>query len=112
MGAWRDARLRLPREDIDRPEDRGCLQWVLGVPLALVYVPAVFLCYATLAMQPEPYGDRVREEIRFAAGLSLCFCLLGLLITITPLFRRTLGRWWFALPLLLATVAYVRAQTA
>ncbi|MEU7731071.1 hypothetical protein AB0B78_38600 [Streptomyces sp. NPDC040724] len=111
MGAWRDARLRLPREDVDLPEDRGCLQWVLGVPLALVYVPAVLFCYAALEMQPDPYDYRVREDIRFMAGISLVFCLVGLLITITPVFRRTMGRWWFALPFLLATVAYFRAQT-
>ncbi len=111
MGAWRDARLRLPRENVDLPEDRGCLQWVLGIPLAAVYVPAVFFCYAALSMQPDHQDDRVREDIRFLAGSSLVLCLLGLLITITPVFRRTLGRWWFALPFLLATVAYVRAQT-
>lgn len=32
--------MRLRRENIDLPEDRGCLQWVLGVPLGLLYVPA------------------------------------------------------------------------
>ncbi|UQX01595.1 hypothetical protein [Streptomyces sp. RerS4] len=28
-----------------------------------------------------------------------------------PVFHRTLGRWWYAAPFLLASVAYVRAQT-
>ncbi|MFE9635098.1 hypothetical protein [Streptomyces sp. NPDC006463] len=111
MGPYRDARLRLPRENVDLPEDQGCLRWVLGVPLALVYVPAVYLCYLALAMQSDPRDDRLREDVRMVAGLSVSLCLLGLLITITPVFRRTMGRWWFALPLLLATVAYVRGQT-
>ncbi|MFD3468521.1 hypothetical protein ACFWWM_19500 [Streptomyces sp. NPDC058682] len=103
--------MRLPRENIDLPEDRGCLQWVLGIPLALSYVPAVFTCYAALTLRPEPRDDLLREDVRFLAGCCLVLCLVGLLITITPLFRRTMGRWWFALPFLLATVAYVRAQT-
>ncbi|MFJ6483863.1 MULTISPECIES: hypothetical protein [unclassified Streptomyces] len=103
--------MRLPRETIDLPEDRGCLQWVLGIPLALSYVPAVFTCYAALTLRPEPGDGLLREDVRFLSGCCLVLCLVGLLITITPLYRRTMGRWWFALPFLLATVAYVRAQT-
>ncbi|MGW6980397.1 hypothetical protein ACWGE1_13250 [Streptomyces sp. NPDC054932] len=103
--------MRLPRENIDLPEDRGCLQWVLGIPLVLVYVPAVFTCYGALAMRPEPGDDLLREDIRFMAGCSLVLCLIGLLITITPVYRRTMGRWWFAAPFLLATLAWFRAQT-
>ncbi|MFG2975354.1 hypothetical protein ACGFYY_20525 [Streptomyces sp. NPDC048331] len=104
-------RTRLPRESIDLPEDRGCLQWVLGIPLALSYVPALFTCCTALSMRPDPDDDVLRGDVRFLAGCSLVLCLVGLLITITPLFLRTMGRWWFALPFLLATVAYVRAQT-
>ncbi|WKD33243.1 hypothetical protein [Streptomyces xanthophaeus] len=103
--------MRLPRENIDLPEDRGCLQWVLGIPLALSYVPAVFTCYVALSIGPDPHDDLLREDVRFLTGCCLVLCLVGLLITITPLFRRTMGRWWFALPFLLATVAYVRGQT-
>ncbi|MGW7437369.1 hypothetical protein [Streptomyces sp. NPDC054849] len=111
MGAWRDARLRLPRENADRPEDRGCLQWVLGIPLALVYGPALYACYLAFALRPDADDGRLRDTVRFMSGFSLVLCLVGLLITITPVFRRTLGRWWFAAPFLLATAAYVRAQT-
>ncbi|MEU9303893.1 hypothetical protein [Streptomyces sp. NPDC048269] len=99
------------RENIDLPEDRGCLQWVLGVPLVLLYLPAAYFCFLTLFGQVEPGDDRAREDVRFMADVSVVLCLLGLLITITPVFRRTLGRWWFATPFLLAAVAYLRAQT-
>ncbi|MFD6115196.1 hypothetical protein ACFWG0_34590 [Streptomyces yangpuensis] len=113
MGSYRDARLRLPREDIGLPEDRGCLRLVLAVPLVALYVPAAYTCCLALAMRPDPDSpyDQLREDARFLGGCSVFLCLLGLLITITPLYRRTLTRWWFAAPALMATVAYVRART-
>ncbi|MEV7172057.1 hypothetical protein AB0O18_20395 [Streptomyces sp. NPDC093224] len=91
--------------------DGGCLRAVLVLPLLLLYTPAVLLCWAALALEPEAPYDGIREDVRFLAGSSVVLCLLGLLLTITPLFRRVLGRWWFALPLLLATVAHFRGQT-
>ncbi|WP_327415695.1 hypothetical protein [Streptomyces sp. NBC_01233] len=103
--------MRLPRENIDLPEDRGCLQWVLVIPLVLLYVPAAFSCWAAVAMRPHSPYDQLREDARFMGNFSVVLCLLGLLITITPVFRRTMGRWWFAVPFLIATVAYFRAQT-
>ncbi|THA80187.1 hypothetical protein [Streptomyces sp. A0592] len=111
MGPYRDARLRLPREDIDLPEDRGCLRWVLGIPLVVLYVPAVYSCFLALAMRPASPYDQLRDDARFMGGFSVFLCLLGLLITITPLYRRTMGRWWFAAPVLIATTAYFRATT-
>ncbi|MFE1831798.1 hypothetical protein [Streptomyces yangpuensis] len=111
MGSYRDARLRLPREDVDLPEDRGCLRPVLAVPLVALYVPAVYACYLALAMRPDSPYDQLREDARFMGGFSVFLCLLGLLITITPLYRRTMTRWWFAAPVLLATLAHVRAAT-
>ncbi|MGW7462307.1 hypothetical protein [Streptomyces sp. NPDC054797] len=98
--------------ELDLPEDRGCLRWVLGVPLAaLVYLPASLSCYLALVMQPQSPHDQLREDVRFMAAVCVFLCLVGLLITITPVFRRTLGRWWFAMPFLLAALAYARAQT-
>ncbi|MFJ8012730.1 hypothetical protein [Streptomyces sp. NPDC096339] len=111
MRAYRDARLRLPRENIDLPEDQGCLRWVLGVPLGIVYTPAVFFCWLALASQTGTPSDDWRDGVRMAAYLSITFCAIGLLITLTPVFRRTMGKWWYILPLLLAAVAYVRSLT-
>ncbi|MFJ3927793.1 hypothetical protein [Streptomyces sp. NPDC090022] len=101
------------REDIDLPEDRGCLRWVLGVPLALVHAVAALFCYATLAMRPDgPEDHRTRLDIEASATAVLLVSLTALLITVLPPFRRTLGRWWYAVPLLLSLVAVVRAKTA
>ncbi|MET9604538.1 hypothetical protein ABZZ17_05655 [Streptomyces sp. NPDC006512] len=99
------------RENVDLPEDQGCLRWVLGVPLVLIYVPAVLFCWSALAMSPGPADDPLREDVRFAAGLTIAVCFAGLLLTAVPVFHRTMGRWWYAGPFLLASVAWVRALT-
>ncbi|MFF4320917.1 hypothetical protein [Streptomyces sp. NPDC001568] len=99
------------RESIDLPEDRGCLRWVLGVPLALLYVPAVYACFLALAMSPQSVHDPLRDDVRFLAGVCVAVCFAGLLLTAVPVFHRTMGRWWYAVPFLLAGVAYVRALT-
>ncbi|OKK21092.1 hypothetical protein AMK16_12065 [Streptomyces sp. CB00455] len=103
--------MRIRRENIDLPEDQGCLRWVLGVPLALLYGPAAYLCYTALAARPGPRDHPWREDVQAVAYLSVGLCLLGLLISVTPVFLRTMGRWWYVLPLLLAAVAFVRAKT-
>ncbi|AZM89613.1 MULTISPECIES: hypothetical protein [Streptomyces] len=98
---------------IDRPEDQGCLRWVLAVPLALLYLPATFFLYGSLVLQPDsgsPY-DPMRDDARVNAVLSVGLWFLGLLLTAVPVFHRNLGRWWYAVPFLLASVAYWRWQT-
>lgn len=96
---------------IDRPEDQGCLRWVLAVPLALFYVPAAFFLYGALVLQPDHPYDPMRDDARVNAALSVGLWFLGLLLTAVPVFHRNLGRWWYAVPFLLASVAFVRFQT-
>lgn len=104
---------RRRRESIDPPEDQGCLRWVLGVPLAVfVYLPAAYLCWVSLALRPDGPYDRIRDDVLFTAHACVVLCFAGLLLTAVPLFHRTLGRWWYAAPFLLASVAFVRGQTA
>lgn len=97
---------------IDRPEDQGCLRWVLAVPLALFYLPAAFFLYGALVLQPDrsPY-DPMRDSARLNAGIAVFLYFCGLLLTTVPVFHRNLGRWWYAAPFLLAAVAYWRWQT-
>ncbi|WP_371678089.1 hypothetical protein [Streptomyces sp. NBC_01276] len=100
------------RESIDLPADQGCLRWVLGLPLVLFcYLPAAYFCYGALVLQPGYPGDRMRDDARLLAGISVGLCFAGLLLTAVPLFHRTLGRWWYAGPYLLATLAFLRWQT-
>ncbi|MFB6809713.1 MULTISPECIES: hypothetical protein [unclassified Streptomyces] len=100
------------RENIDLPEDRGCLQWVLGVPLALIYLPAAYICFLLLSAEPiSPLDHRMREDARTMGGLALCISFAGLLLSLLPVYRRTMNRWWYAVPLVLGAIAYIRAAT-
>ncbi|MFF2194247.1 hypothetical protein [Streptomyces sp. NPDC058157] len=104
---------RRRRDSIDLPQDRGCLRWVLGAPLAaFVYLPAGYLCYVSLALRPDggPY-DRIRDDALFTAHACVALCFAGLLLTAVPVFHRTLGRWWYAAPFTLASLAFLRGQT-
>ncbi|MFD8980444.1 hypothetical protein [Streptomyces sp. NPDC059564] len=104
--------MRSSRESIDLPQDQGCLRWVLGLPLVVFcYLPALYFGYGALVLQPDSPDDRMRDDARFMAEISVGLFFVGLLITALPLFHRTLGRWWYAAPFLLAAVAYVRWQT-
>ncbi|MFJ3878499.1 hypothetical protein ACIPW5_13675 [Streptomyces sp. NPDC090077] len=97
---------------IDRPEDQGCLRWVLAVPLTLfLYLPAAFFLYGSLVLEPDYPYDPMRDDARVNAVLSVGLWFLGLLLTAVPVFHRTLGRWWYAVPFLLASVAYWRWLT-
>ncbi|MET9886365.1 hypothetical protein ABZZ20_25155 [Streptomyces sp. NPDC006430] len=97
------------RESIDLPEDRGCLQWVLCVPLALIYLPAVYICVLMLTADPiAPEDHRTRDDIHAMGAVALCISFAGLLLSLLPVYRRTMSRWWFAVPLVLAATAYFR----
>ncbi|MFD8789517.1 hypothetical protein [Streptomyces vinaceus] len=106
MSTW-----RYRRENIDLPEDQGCLRWVLGVPLGLLYALAAYLCWTALAARPGPLDHPFREDVQAMGYLSTGLCALGLLITLTPLYRRTMNRLWYVLPLALGLTALIRAET-
>lgn len=83
---------RHPHDSIDLPQDRGCLRWVLGAPLAvLVYLPAACLCYVSLALHPDGPYDRIRDDALFTAHACVALCFAGLLLTAVPVFHRTLA---------------------
>ncbi|MFD9410832.1 hypothetical protein ACFWBN_27945 [Streptomyces sp. NPDC059989] len=112
MGAYRNARLRLPRENIDLPEDRGCLRWVLGVPLTLIHLLNAFSVFAAVFVGPEAEWDHHGyENTAMMCLVAMCLSVLGLLITLIPSVRRAMGLWWLAPPLVLGLIAYIRGET-
>ncbi|MEV0414007.1 hypothetical protein AB0I68_25145 [Streptomyces sp. NPDC050448] len=95
------------RESIDLPEDRGCLQWVLGIPLVLIYLPAAYICVLLLTADPIAAQDqRTRDDAYTMGGVALCISFAGLLLSLLPVYRRTMNRWWYAVPLVLGAIAY------
>ncbi|MFD7627536.1 hypothetical protein ACFV7Q_16105 [Streptomyces sp. NPDC059851] len=98
------------RETVDLPEDRGCLQWALGVPLALIYVPAAYFTVLLLLSDVEAGDDRVRDSAGTIAHVVIAISFVGLLISLLPAYRRTMNRWWYLVPLAIGLTAYLRAQ--
>ncbi|MFD7558929.1 hypothetical protein ACFV9E_30900 [Streptomyces sp. NPDC059835] len=112
MGAYRDARLRLPRENIDLPEDQGCLRWVLGVPLGIIHLlNAVAVVGALFAGPQGEWDHQGYEGVSAMCFVSLCLTALGLLITLIPPIRRAMGPRWLAPPVILGVIAWVRIAT-
>ncbi|MFE2325758.1 hypothetical protein ACFXD5_17850 [Streptomyces sp. NPDC059385] len=100
------------RESIDLPEDRGCLQWVLGIPLGLLNAVNGLLVYAAVRYGPQAeWDDQGYAGTAAACLFALMLSVLALLITLIPTFRRTLGLWWFAPPIVMGVIAWVRIAT-
>ncbi|APU41593.1 MULTISPECIES: hypothetical protein, partial [unclassified Streptomyces] len=99
-------------ETIDLPEDQGCLRWVLGVPLGIIHLLNTIAVVGALFAGPQGEWDHQG----YAGVAAMCFVslhlsALGLLITLIPRVRRTMGPWWLAPPLALGLIAYIRAAT-
>ncbi|MGW6877696.1 hypothetical protein [Streptomyces xanthophaeus] len=108
----RGIRTRLPREDVDLPEDRGCLRRVLGVPLGLLHLLNAFaVCVAVFAGPQAAWDHQGYENVAAMCFLSVCLSVLGLGITLVPSVRRAMGPWWLLPPLVLAVIAVVRGET-
>ena len=89
--------------------DRGCVRWVLAVPLLILHLIAALSCYAALITVPSgSWDDDAYLGIELACELTLAASALAALITVLPSVRRVMGPWWLAPPLALGTVAAVR----
>ncbi|WP_327361959.1 MULTISPECIES: hypothetical protein [unclassified Streptomyces] len=100
------------RESIDLPEDRGCLQWVLGVPLGIIHVLNAVAVFAALYAGPQgEWDDQGYAGVGAMCLISMSLSALGLLITIIPGVRRTMGLWWLAPPIVLGLTAFIRGET-
>ncbi|MFJ6781848.1 hypothetical protein [Streptomyces yangpuensis] len=92
--------------------DRRWVPWVFGLPLALVHALNAVLVHAAVFHGPQAAWDHQGYEGTAAAVfLALCLSLLGVVITSLPPVRRALGPWWFAPPLVLGVIAWVRIET-
>ncbi|MFB7620541.1 hypothetical protein [Kitasatospora sp. NPDC056181] len=98
------------RESIDLPEDRGCLRWVLGVPLVLIHAVNAVVVFSAVRFGPAgDWDDQGYAGLTVACGCAIALSLLGLAVTAIPSVRRAMGPWWFAPPAVLGVIALVRA---
>ncbi|MEW2636348.1 hypothetical protein AB0903_33090 [Streptomyces sp. NPDC048389] len=90
-------------------EDQGCLRWVLGVPLVILYLISGWFCWTALTIRPSgPWDDDARAGIVLSCVMAIAAAGVALLIILMPSARRALSRWWLAPPLVLSLVAAVR----
>ncbi|MFJ8012732.1 hypothetical protein [Streptomyces sp. NPDC096339] len=96
----------------DRAERRRWVLWVLGVPLGLVHLLNAATVYLMLRYPPQgEWDNQGYAGTATACLISIVLSVIGLLITLIPPVRRTLGPWWFAPPILLGVIAWVRIAT-
>ncbi|MBT2476747.1 hypothetical protein [Streptomyces sp. ISL-94] len=98
--------------DRDPDERRRWLRWVLGVPLGITHVVNAATVYLILRYPPQAdWDDQGYAGTAAMCLISIGLSVIGILITLIPPVRRTLGLWWFAPPLLLGVIAWVRIAT-
>ncbi|MCX4822641.1 hypothetical protein OG883_22625 [Streptomyces sp. NBC_01142] len=100
----------IDHSETEQTDDRGCLRWVVGIPLVILYVLAAGLCYTALTIRPTgPWDDGAYAGIISSCLLAIAVSTVALLITVVPSsVRLAMGRWWLAPPLILAAVATLR----
>ena len=105
--------MRPDRSEIAQIEDRGCLRWVLAVPLVILHLLAAGSCYYALSIQPQAVWDAdARDGIVSMCFVTIAISALALLLTFLPSVRRVMGAWWLAPPLILTVISAVRWGTA
>ncbi|MET8174348.1 hypothetical protein [Streptomyces clavifer] len=91
-------------------EDDGCLRWVMAVPLGILHLLAVGLCYSAWTIRPSGVWDKdVNGAITLLCFLTIAVSIIALVITLAPpTVRRAMGPWWLGPPLLLSVIATLR----
>ncbi|MDX3382710.1 hypothetical protein PV682_14705 [Streptomyces niveiscabiei] len=94
-------------------DDRGCLRFVLAVPLAGLTLIAAYFCWTALTISPSGTWD----DDAYAGIVLSCVVTVGAAgaaggLWLVPWVRRAVP-WWWLLPVLLAgAVAGVRWLSA
>lgn len=70
-----------------------------GVILILVNLLNAYIAYGALMIQPQGvWDDSTLTGIGLASGLLIVFGVLTALLTLFPVLRRSLSRWWLTPP--------------
>ncbi|MGW8986789.1 hypothetical protein ACWGQ9_29575 [Streptomyces parvus] len=83
--------------------------WVVTLVLANLF--NAYIAYGALLIPPQGIWDEnTLTGIELASWLLIVSGAFTALLTMSPVSRRTLSRWWLALPLLFLTAGVARLQ--
>ncbi|MER6603590.1 hypothetical protein ACWDBC_28390 [Streptomyces parvus] len=83
--------------------------WVVTLVLANLF--NAYIAYGALLIPPQGIWDEnTLTGIELASWLLIVSGALTALLTVSPVSRRALGRWWLALPLLFLAAGVARLQ--
>ncbi|MFE7774060.1 hypothetical protein ACFU5O_09185 [Streptomyces sp. NPDC057445] len=93
-------------------QDKGCLRWVMGVPLVILHLLSAGLLLAAFVTRPGGDWDDGAYAGIAAACLTVFACSgLALAVTLVPSVRRTMGPWWLAPPVAMILLGALRMAT-
>ncbi|MFD7258486.1 hypothetical protein [Streptomyces sp. NPDC059874] len=94
------------------PEKRPWMRWLAGVPLGLLHALNAATVYLIVSAGPAGEWDNAGYAgTATGALLAIILSVIGMMITLIPPVRRTLGLWWLAPPVILGVTAWVRIAT-
>ncbi|MFB6614728.1 hypothetical protein ACFCV9_11025 [Streptomyces sp. NPDC056367] len=88
------------------------VRWVAGVTLGLLHSLNAATVYLIVSAGPAGEWDDAGYAGTAAGALfAIVLSVIGVLITLIPPVRRSLGLWWLAPPVILGVIAWVRIAT-
>ncbi|MFG2766054.1 hypothetical protein [Streptomyces rubiginosohelvolus] len=89
----------------------GLLRGPWGVILVLANLLNAYIAYGALMIRPQgAWDESTLTGIELASGLLIVSGALTGLLTVFPVSRRTLSRWWLAPPPVFLVAGLVRLQ--
>lgn len=87
----------------------GLLRGPWGVVLILANLLNAYVAYAALVTRPQgAWDEQTLTGIEFASALLITLGVITFLLTLLPVRRRTLSRWWLAPALVFLAVGAAR----
>jgi hypothetical protein len=87
----------------------GLLRSPWGVVLLLANLLNAYFAYAALVTQPQgTWDEQTLTGIEFTSALLILLSALTLLLSVLPVRRHALGRWWLAPPVVFLILGAAR----
>ncbi|MGW6398313.1 hypothetical protein [Streptomyces sp. NPDC055134] len=87
----------------------GLLRGPWGVTLGLANLLNTYVAYGALVAQPQgDWDEQTLTGIEFASALLIVLGAITFLLTLVPVRKGGLNRWWLAPPVLFSVVGVAR----